>query len=101
MSPVRPSRTVAYVPTAVDPAVWVPPITTYANARGLDLAVWARRWHTVTQLIVERLVDVVLVGTAAHLDPERVPRVEIVDQTILNPWGHLGRPLGQRRPVRQ
>ena len=32
MSLVRPSRTVAHVPTAVDPAVWVPPTTITSGA---------------------------------------------------------------------
>lgn len=83
---------VAYVPAGVDYEPWGGICARYASSRGYEMRHVARDWADVMALIDDEAVQIVVVGTRSHLPPDRVPRVEIVDE-----WQE---PRGSRRPRR-
>lgn len=81
-----------YVPQSVSLNPWLQGASCHSDAHGLELVTVARTWEDFAQLMINGLVMVGLVSTRDHLDPGRVPRVEVIDELEPPPIP------GQRRP---
>lgn len=53
----------------------------YCSARGYEVAgVVQGDWAAATTMLVNRVAGILVVARPDHLDPDREPRVEVVDQ---------------------
>lgn len=69
-----------YVPRSVSLNRWLQEATCHSQTHGLELVTVARSWTDFAELMIEGLVTVGLVGTRDHLDPDRLPRVDVIDE---------------------
>lgn len=88
-------RAVIYLPAAVEVARWLPVCLAHCERHAYIVASIIfpslRGWEAVQELMHERAVDVVVVGSYEHLEADRLPRIE---EAADNGHGHPSR----RRP---
>jgi hypothetical protein len=86
---------IVYIPAGLDAGDWSREAQSYADHRDYVVRHLVRHWREVQALM--RINDqlVVLVSTRGHLPPDRLPRLEIVDEQEDRPAAP-----GQRRPRR-
>lgn len=69
-----------YIPTGADLNRWLTACTELAQARGWHADTLVRRWDDLVSLALSGRAPVAIVGTRGHLPPDRVPRIEAVDE---------------------
>lgn len=87
---------IAYIPAGLDAAAWTPEMQAYAEQHGYVVRHLVRHWPEVEALLHLDDQLVVLVPTRGHLPPDRLPRIEIIDEEPQRPPAP-----GQRRPQRR
>ncbi|MET8908423.1 hypothetical protein [Micromonospora sp. NPDC004551] len=94
--------------------IWIPPdldpmepaavaCLTYTRRHGYRLdGIVRSSWESVRQMMMRGEVDVVVVADVRHLPPDRVPRIEVVDDASPEAPAATG-PVSvrQRRPRRR
>lgn len=83
-----------FIPPTVEADRWVHACTSLAQMNDWHVASLVQNWDDLWELMSGGLIDVAITGTHAHLPPDRLPRVEIVDEYRSPPTA------GPRRPRR-
>jgi hypothetical protein len=69
----------------------------YCAARRYEVAgLICGDWDAALQMLRDGLAGVIVVGSAAHLDPEREPRIEVVPKRLNSRRNARPRPLSPR-----
>jgi hypothetical protein len=85
------------VPSGLELDRWLAVCAETVELHGWDLSAVVRHWEDVRRLLRGGLLDLLVVGHPAHLDPQRIPRVVAAgDQPV--PATTTTAPE-QRRPV--
>jgi hypothetical protein len=88
-------RAVIYVPSGADLDRWLTICAEVVDTHGWHLTAIVRRWSDATRLLRAGMLDLLVVGHPAHLDPDRIPRVVTAGDT---PVPVTGAPAARRRP---
>lgn len=88
------TKAALYVPVGIDVDRWLHRLAAVAEYHEWEVRSLVRHWGELAMLLRRDEVQIGIVGSSDHLDPDREPRLEVVDQ-----WRPPVTLPGQRRPT--
>lgn len=72
-------RALMYIPRGTELLQWIAVLTDWAKQRAWECHAYTHDWGELARLLADREYDVGILGSRLHLPPDRLPRIEVMD----------------------
>jgi hypothetical protein len=91
----QPAKAVILAPAGPEHDLWTAQCARFCADYGCEVIAVTPRWADAVAMIESRSADLIVVAKEEHLDPNRMPRLVVVEQAAPRQRGRRGNP---RRP---